>query len=108
MLTLRNEYSNLDEAQNRLNMLSFSASVFLQKAKVMYKVSNNIAPEYLSDLFKMRESNSNSILNLRSVSNKHFLIPNTKMNLFKNSLSYSGALVWNRILSQETPLQLEV
>ena len=59
----------------------------------MFKVSNNIAPEYLTDLFKMRESNGNSILNLRSVSNKHFLIPNTKMNLFKNSLSYSGALV---------------
>ena len=41
---LRNEYSNLEEAQNRLNMLSFSESVFLQKAKVMYKVSNNKAP----------------------------------------------------------------
>ena len=90
-------YSNLEEAQNRLNMLSFSESVFLQKAKVMYKVSNNIAPEYLTDLFKMRESNSNSTLNLRSVSNKHFLIPKPKTNLFKNSLSYSGALVWNSI-----------
>ena len=96
-LILRNEYSNLEEAQNRLNMLSFSESVFLQKAKVMYKVSNNIAPEYLTDLFKMRESNSNSTLNLRSVSNKHFLIPKPKINLFKNSLSYSGALVWNSI-----------
>ena len=36
-------------------------------------------------------------LNLRSVSNKHFLIPKPKINLFKNSLSYSGALVWNSI-----------
>ena len=80
MLILRNEYSNLEEAQNRLNMLSFSVSVFLQKAKVMYKVSNNIAPEYLTDLFKMRESNSNSTLNLRSVSNKHFLIPKPTIN----------------------------
>ena len=62
-LILRNEYSNLEEAQNCLNMLSFSESVFLQKAKLMYKVSNNIAPEYLTDLFKMRESNSSSTLN---------------------------------------------
>ena len=61
------EYSNLEEAKNRLNMVSFSESVFLQKAKVMYKVSNDVAPEYLTDLFKMRESNSNSSLNLRSV-----------------------------------------
>ena len=51
-----NECSNLKEAQNRLNMVSFSERVFLQKAKVMYKVLNNIAPEYLTDLFKMRES----------------------------------------------------
>ena len=72
-------------------MLLFSESLFLQKAKVMYKVSNNIAPEYLTDLFKMRESNSNSTLHLRSVSNKHFQIPKPKINLFKNSLSYSGA-----------------
>ena len=92
-LILRNEYSNLEEAQNRLNMVSFSASVFLQKAKVMYKVSNNIAPVYLTDLIKIRESKSNSTLNLRSVNNKHFLIPKPKINLFKNSLSYSGAFV---------------
>ena len=103
MLILSNEYSNLEEAQNRLNMLSFSVSVFLQKAKVMYKVSNNIAPEYLTDLFKMRESNSNSTLNLGSVSKKHFLIPKPKINLFKNSLSYSGALVWNSI-----PLDIKI
>ena len=49
-------------------MMSFSESVFLQKAKVMYKISNDIAREYLTDLFKMRESNSNSTLNLRPVS----------------------------------------
>ena len=60
-------------------------------------MSSCIAPGYLTDLFKMRESNSNSTLNLRSVSNKHFQIPKPKINLFKNSLSYSGALVWNSI-----------
>ena len=76
-------------------MLPFSESVFLQKAKVMYKVSKNIAPEYLTDLFNMRDSNSNSTF-LRSVNNKHFLIPKPK-NLFKNSLSYSCAYAWNSI-----------
>ena len=30
-------------------------------------------------------------------SNKNFLIPKPKINLFKSSLSYSGALVWNSI-----------
>ena len=64
-------------------MLSFSESVFLQKAKVMYKVLNDLAPEYLTDLSKMRESNSNSTLKLRSVSNEHFLIPKPKINLLR-------------------------
>ena len=41
---LRNEYINLEEARDRLKILSFNESVFLQKAKVMYKVANNIAP----------------------------------------------------------------
>ena len=67
-------------------MLSFSESVFLQKAKVMYKVSKNIAPEYLTDLFKMREQNSNSTLILRPLSNKNCLIPN----MFLKRLSYGS------------------
>ena len=41
---LRNEYTNLEEARDRLKILSFNESVFLQKANVMYKVANNIAP----------------------------------------------------------------
>ena len=40
---------------------------------------------------------NNSQLNLQSTSNKNFLIPKPKISLFKNSLSYSGALVWNSI-----------
>ena len=34
-LIMRNEYSNFEEAQDRLNILSFSESVFLEKAKLM-------------------------------------------------------------------------
>lgn len=102
-LILRNDYTNLEEARNHLKMFSFSESVFLQKAKVMYKVANNIAPEYLIDLFQMRAVNSDDTLsNLRSVTNRNFLIPKPKIGLFKNSLSYSGAVVWNSI-----PIQIK-
>ena len=81
-------------------ILSFEETVFIHKAKVMYKIANNTAPIYLTDLFQMRGNDSylnNSHLNLRSTSNKNFLIPKPKISLFKNSLSYSGALVWNSI-----------
>ena len=74
----------LDAARKQLRMLS---TIFIHKAKVMYKIANNTAPIYLTDLFQMRgnESNlNNSQLNLRSTSNKNFLIP-------------KPALVWNSV-----------
>ena len=99
-LILGNEYTSLDAARKRLNILSFEETIFIHKAKVMYKIAHNTAPIYLTDLFQMR-GNGNSLndsqLNLRSTSNKNFLIPKPKTNLFKISFSYSGALVWNSI-----------
>ena len=90
------EYTHLEEAFDRLKILSFD--VFLHKAKVMYKIANNVAPIYLTDLFHMRNINAdNMISNLRSVSNRHFVIPKPNINLFKNSLAYSGAVIGNSI-----------
>ena len=62
----------------------------------MYKIVNNIAPEYLTDFFQMRNSNDTGS-NLRSVSNKNFVIPEPNNNLFESSSSYSGAVIWNSI-----------
>ena len=75
----------LANARNHLQLLSFDETVFLQKAKIMYKIANNIAPEYLSDLFQMRNANDTGS-NLRSVSNKNFVIPKPNNNLFKRSI----------------------
>ncbi|MEW8547445.1 MAG: reverse transcriptase family protein [Candidatus Thiodiazotropha sp.] len=96
-IILGSEYTNLEEARARLKILSFDESVFLQKAKTMYKIVYDIAPQYLSDLFQLRGTNANDTVNLRSISNMNLIIPKPKINLFKNSLSYSGALVWNSI-----------
>ena len=96
-LILGDEYTHLDEARDNLKILSFDEIVFLNKAKVMYKVANNIAPSYLINLFQMRSASDDTITSLRSVTNKNFLIPKPKLNLFKNSLSYSGATIWNSI-----------
>ena len=41
------EYINLEESRKRLKLLSFEESVFLQKAKMMYKIAKRIAPKYL-------------------------------------------------------------
>ena len=92
-LILGNEYTQLEEACDNLKILSFDEIVFLNKAKMMYK----IAPSYLINLFQMRNVSDDTISSLRSVANKNFLVPKPKLNLFKNSLTYSGAIIWNSI-----------
>ena len=94
-LILGKDYTTLVDARNYLHVLSFEETIFIHKAKTMYKIATNSAPIYLNELFRMRDSGSNpnnSQLNLRN-----FIIPKPKMNLFKNSFSYSGALVWNSV-----------
>ena len=85
-LILGKDYTTLDAALNELQILSFDETVFLRKAKTMYKIANNAAPVYLTDLFQFRSNESNvnySQLNLRSTSNGNYLIPRPKINLFK-------------------------
>ena len=83
-LILGKEYTSLEEARNRVKILSFGESVFLQKAKTMYKIAYKIAPKYLIDLFQIRNINANDTTsNLRSVSNRNFIIPKPNINLLK-------------------------
>ena len=97
-LILSHEYTGLQESLERLDILSFDQSVFLNKAKIMCKVYNNLAPIYLLELFQMRDVNpNNTASNLRSVAHKNYLLPQAKCNLFKGSFSYSGVVVWNSI-----------
>ena len=97
-LILGNDYVSLNESLYQLNLLSFDQCVFLNKAKIMYKIHNNLAPSYLHEMFQMRDANLDSTLsNLRSVANKHYILPQAKCNMFKGSLSFSGVLIWNSI-----------
>ena len=97
-LILLNNYNSLNESLEKLDILSFDQGVFLNKANIMYKFYNNLAPSYLHEMFQKREVNLESTLsNLRSVVNKHYVLSQAKCNLFKGSLSFSGVLVWNSI-----------
>ena len=57
-LILGGEYTSLEEARNRLKILSFDESVFSQNAKTMYKIANNIT----IDLFQIRNTNANDTI----------------------------------------------
>ena len=65
-----------------------------KKGIMMYKVLNNLAPEYLKDLF--RETNQVHDHDLRN-SDLNLLPPKPKSNLLKKSFSYSGAVIWNSL-----------
>ena len=50
-IILGTEYSDLDSARRRLDILSFDQNVLVNKAKIMYKVVHDMFPQYIKDLF---------------------------------------------------------
>lgn len=98
---LGDEYIDYETAKSSLNVLSIEQNVFLNKAKMMFKVVNNLVPEYLCQLFEKRELNSFS-MTLRSSSNQVFTVPKPNLVKFKESLSYSGPIIWNSIPNEIT------
>ena len=90
-LILGNDYSSLDAARKRLNILLFEETIFIHKAKVMYKIAHNTAPIYLADLFQMRGNGNNlndSQLNLRSTSNKNFPVKSKPKTIFLKAVFF--------------------
>ena len=94
---LENQYENLESATKKLNMLSSDQNVFVNKAKMMYKVANGLVEQYVVDLFQSRADTLPNT-SLRSVSNHNFTIPQPKYSLYKESLSYSQSLPYNYLL----------
>ena len=62
----------------------------------MYKVANSLLPQYIIDFFQLR-ADSLPETALRSVTDHNFTIPKPKSNLYKESLAYSGPVIWNTI-----------
>lgn len=96
-MILGKDYTSLEDARKQLNMLSFEELIFLNKAKVMFKATHGISPIYITEMFQIKSSGCDDTMTLRSDSNKNLKVPRPKVNMFKNSLSYSGALIWNSI-----------
>ena len=99
-IILENEYSDLENARRRLNILSFDQSLFLTKAKTMYRVFNNMVFQYIKDIYFQFRAVTLPATSLRSVSNQYFAIPKPKIILYEESLSYSGPVIWNAIPSE--------
>ena len=61
-------------------------------ARLMYKITYDLAPKSLTEIF--RKSNASLQYNLRGSSTK-FHLPQPRTKYLKKSLSYRGAHLWN-------------
>ena len=77
---------------NSLGWDNLSCRRAKQKANLMYKCINNLAPAYLCNLFVPRLLN----YDFRN-SKKTLLLPKPRTDYLKHSFSYSGAILWNNL-----------
>ena len=86
---------NALQAMADLNIMTIHERAFLRTAKFMYKVSNGAIPSYIKDLFQKRNTDNESMPVLRSVTSNNFLLPKPNINLYRNSISFNGPVIWN-------------
>ena len=84
------------EALNSLKILSLYDRLLLRKAKFMFKVYNDLTPQYISENFTLRNEVNTSVM-LRSSASGCFVPPQPKKECFKHSMRYSGCLIWNSL-----------
>ena len=91
------DYNEVGRAQIKsLNIQSIYDRLFLRKAKFMFKVYHKITPTYINESFNLRSSLNTSV-NLRSMNVGCFVPPKPRTECFKQSLRYSGCLIWNSL-----------
>ena len=78
-----------------LNWMKFPDRITYQKSVLMYKIFNNLTPSYLQEFFTFTSDIHQR--SLRSTSDNLLYIPKPNIELYRNSLSYSGSKIWNAI-----------
>ena len=83
---------------SELGWLPLDKKRYNQKKKLMNKIMNGKAPTYLEDLFRSKETVNQ--IELRDSINK-LAVPLPKTDLYKQSISYSGSILWNNLATSE-------
>ena len=65
---------------------------------MIYKCLNNLAPNYLVNLFKYVSETHSYVT--RNVTDDYLALPAVSTSLYKHSLSYNGATLWNSLPSE--------
>ena len=94
VLTFSSYDANADALIDELGWKKLSFQRQFQKAVMVYKSLNGLAPEYMHSMFVDRDSvNPYSLRNTES----KLAVPKPRTNYLKNSFSYSGAVLWNSL-----------
>ena len=87
-IVLLKSSSPISEDYRKLNILPLNTKLKYNKAVTMYRIMNNLAPERLKENFPINQSRYTNAINI--------LKPQT--DIFKSSLKFSGAELWNSLL----------
>ena len=80
-----------DNKMTDLSILKLSDRFNFNKCVFMYKILNNMVPEYLTNHFQSQNIQS------RTSRNRTIQLPLPRIDLFKTSLSFSGISLWNKL-----------
>ena len=94
VLTYSGYDNDADSLIKKLGWKKLDSQRKLQKATMVYKSLNGLAPDYMRPIFVDRSSNTNYVL--RDTVRK-LVIPGPRTNYLKNSFGYSGAVLWNSL-----------
>ena len=90
------KYENIADSMEELKILNIYERIYLKKAKFMFKISKSLTPKYINEMFQLRPLN-NTLQSLRSSATINYVLPRPHKELFKQSLIYSGPLIWNNL-----------
>ncbi len=70
----------------------------------MFKACNSETPPYITEMFSHRNTNDNLPV-LRSETANNFNLPRPNKEIFKQSIAYSGPIIWNSLPNELKHLQ---
>ena len=87
-LILPDKNLTIDQKLNKIGILNLHKQLDYNKGVFMYRALTNSAPVYISSLYKAPHSSSR---------NNYLQLPKPRIDLFKTSMAFSGALFWNSL-----------
>ena len=74
-----------------MRIMSLQKQLEYNKGLFMYKILNNEAPEYISNLYTQTPSRYSNSRNYK------LSLPRPRIDIVKTNISFSGALLWNNL-----------